>query len=210
MGVQCVNQSLRFLPIPPLLFSLLDPPTHPPQLKSMYSVPRNLFLTLNSCVTLYRVMFWTNWGVREPSIMRARMDGSFVSPAVDIDIVWPNAVTIDQETDTIYWVDAYYHHIESSDMNGKDRRVVLRNGVGPYFILYHGFDVLVKNGFVYWSEWYQNSLYEALLPTGSDRSGNPLNLSVVSRVDDRYFGFTVIDTDAPRRGGKNCTIGMRK
>ena len=52
-------------------------------------------------------MFWTDWG-ESPRIERAGMDGAPDTRTVIIyiDIDWPNGLTVDLKTSTIYWIDA--------------------------------------------------------------------------------------------------------
>ena len=146
-------------------------------------------------------MLWTMWGHR-PSITRSRMDGSFVSPIIETNIVSPSGIAIDIETATVYWADTDYHHIECSDMNGGNRRIVINN----LFLVYHGFHLLIRNKFLYWSDWADVRLYEAPLPKPSSVPERPDNVSVIlsltGEVDNRIFGFTVIDLASPRPGGK--------
>ncbi len=152
-------------------------------------------------VTLCSVMYFTDWG-NFPAIMRARMDGLFVSPIVDTDIRWPNSVTVDCETDHIYWIDAYYHRIERADLNGLERRVVLSD----VNTIYHGFHLLVKGHHIYWSEWWTKTFYRALLPTGVNSLQTPQELMILDNTTIGYhYGFTIVNASAPRRGGRTTT-----
>jgi len=131
---------------------------------------------------VYRVMFWTDWG----------MD------IIDTDIVWPNSIAVDCDTNTIYWLEAYHDRIESADLNGRSRRVVFRNG--PARSLVHGFYLLVNGDHMYWSDWFFNKIYKAPLPSTDNEP--PQNLTDMSHTAGRLFGFTVVDTASPRNGGK--------
>ena len=59
---------------------------------------------------------------------------------------WPNALCIDYPTSTLYWADAKLHVIESSDINGLNRRPILTVGV------LHPFAITVFENRLYWSD----------------------------------------------------------
>lgn len=108
-----------------------------------------------------RCLFWTDWGA-EPKIERSSMDGRNRVVLHSEHLSWPNSLTLDHTTDTLYWADAKLHVIESSDINGMNRRPVLTRGV------YHPFGITVFEDRLYWSDWY--SL--AILSTGKDIGRN--------------------------------------
>lgn len=118
-------------------------------------------------LSIHRYIFWTDWG-EHPKIERASMDGENRTVLHSIHIKWPNALTIDLPTKTIYWADAKLHVIESSDYNGQNRRPVLTSGV------LHPFGMTVFEDKLYWSDW--NTL--AIISTGKDVSRN------LSEVED--------------------------
>ena len=137
-------------------------------------------------------MYWTDWGVN-PAIFRAKMDGSFVSRIVQTDITWPNGISLDLNTspNRLYWVDAWHDRLESSSINGLVREVFLENDNQN---LHHSFEVVVHDGFVYWTDWYQQALIRKEIGLGGEET---LAVAV-----NRPFGFTVVDTATPRRGGE--------
>ena len=72
-------------------------------------------------------MYWTDWGSTNPQIEKARMDGSereviinnkMLKGDKNIQIKWPNGLTIDFDTDEIYWCDAFMDIIVKMDLNG--------------------------------------------------------------------------------------------
>ena len=73
-------------------------------------------------------MFWSDWG-SAAKIEKCGMDGNSTSRQVLVnrDIVWPNGLTIDYREDRIWWNDARLGTVESSDLNGRDRKVALRS-----------------------------------------------------------------------------------
>lgn len=61
-----------------------------------------------------------------PRIERAYLDGSERKVIIEARLRWPNGITIDYSTETLYWVDAKQHVIESAQIDGSNRRVVSR------------------------------------------------------------------------------------
>ena len=57
-------------------------------------------------------------------IERIYMDGTGRNKIISDNIFWPNGITIDYTTDTLYWVDAKKHTLECSDLSGNHRRMV--------------------------------------------------------------------------------------
>lgn len=73
-------------------------------------------------------MYWTDWEEDEVNdsigrIEKAWMDGSNRRIFVTSNMLWPNGLTLDHSTSTMYWCDAYYDHIERIYLNGTGRRV---------------------------------------------------------------------------------------
>ena len=69
-------------------------------------------------------MFWTDWGAKA-RLERADMDGNKRKVLVSKGIVWPNGLTADYDEDRLYWVDANRDTIESCNLDGLDRKLVL-------------------------------------------------------------------------------------
>ena len=146
-------------------------------------------------------MFWTDWGDR-PAILRSSMDGSSLTLIITTDIRWPNGVAIDYNTNTIYWVDAYHNNLQRSDVNGLYRKTLIANThtlLG--FILEHPFDIKVKGGHIYWSDWQTEAVYRADIPELGTRSQRAQNLTKIVSAEEIIFGITIVDTETPRRGG---------
>lgn len=56
-------------------------------------------------------------------IERAWMDGTHRQVFVSTDMLWPNGLTLDHDSSTMFWCDAYYDHIERIFLNGSHRMV---------------------------------------------------------------------------------------
>ena len=66
------------------------------------------------------LMFWTDWG-RVAKIQKAYMDGSNQTSLISNDserVIWPNGLTIDYETNLLYWVDGRLNLVGCMDFNG--------------------------------------------------------------------------------------------
>jgi len=73
-------------------------------------------------------MYWTDWEEDEVNdsigrIEKAWMDGSNRKIFVTSNMLWPNGLTLDHGSSTMYWCDAYYDHIERIYLNGTGRMV---------------------------------------------------------------------------------------
>ncbi len=75
------------------------------------------------------------------------MDGTQRTTLITDHLTWPNSLTIDYPTNTLYWADAKLHIIESARIDGTNRRPVLTVGV------LHPFGLTVFENRLYWSDW---------------------------------------------------------
>ena len=71
-------------------------------------------------------MFWTDWGHK--TIQRATLNGKNIKILINDSLNYVNGLTIDYESDRIYWVEAAYDKIESSNLDGGDRSIVKEDG----------------------------------------------------------------------------------
>ena len=69
-------------------------------------------------------MFWTDWGTN-PRIERSDLDGGLRKTIIDTQIFWPNGLTIDYPTQTIYFADAKLDYIHRCDYTGRNRYEVV-------------------------------------------------------------------------------------
>ncbi|KAK4295463.1 hypothetical protein Pmani_031983 [Petrolisthes manimaculis] len=109
-----------------------------------------------------RLLIWTDWG-SNPKIERAYLDGSGRKVVVGEGLHWPNGITLDYPTETLYWVDAKQHVIEAAHINGSHRRLVLEN-------LRHPFAITVFEDFLYWTDWETHSIEKVNKRTGQGRT----------------------------------------
>ncbi|KAG9349405.1 hypothetical protein JZ751_027848 [Albula glossodonta] len=111
-------------------------------------------------------MYWTDWEEDEVNdsigrIEKAWMDGSNRQIFVTSNMLWPNGLTLDYGTSTMYWCDAYYDHIEKIFLNGTNRRVVY-NGKE----LNHPFGISHFHNNIYWTDYMNASIFQLDLSSG--------------------------------------------
>nr|CAH7753133.1 unnamed protein product [Callosobruchus chinensis] len=120
-------------------------------------------------------MFWTDWG-EVPKIERASMDGDPKSRIVIVteNIFWPNGLTVDYKTKTVYWIDGKLHFINRMDYNGKNVKTVLEKGFEYPFALTQ-FETKL-----FWTDWKTMAIHY-FDTAGQQR---PLELLVTQRPMD--------------------------
>ncbi|KAK3755594.1 hypothetical protein QZH41_017585, partial [Actinostola sp. cb2023] len=109
------------------------------------------------------LMFWSDWG-ESPKIERCGMNGDPNTrlAVITTNIQWPNALTVDYTIDKIIWADAKVHTIESANLDGSHRRVILSENI------HHPFAITVFHSKMYWTDWEKGSVYVANRFTGKD------------------------------------------
>ncbi|KAB0389160.1 hypothetical protein E2I00_009171, partial [Balaenoptera physalus] len=95
-------------------------------------------------------LFWTDWG-HIAKIERANLDGSERKVLINTDLGWPNGLTLDYDTRRIYWVDAHLDRIESADLSGKLRQVLVSH-------VSHPFALTQQDRWIYWTDWQTKSI----------------------------------------------------
>ncbi|KAK3787581.1 hypothetical protein RRG08_025912 [Elysia crispata] len=128
------------------------------------------------------LIFWTDWGIT-PKIERASMDGSLRLILANTSLFWPNGLTLDYAAERIYWADAKHHVIESSSLEGLQRRTVISQG------LPHPFALTIFEDELYWTDWETKSINKA-----NKFSGNS-----VETIHSRLFFPMDIHTMHPQR-----------
>ncbi|KAM3856102.1 low-density lipoprotein receptor-related protein 4 [Vipera latastei] len=107
-------------------------------------------------------IYWTDWG-NTPRIEYSNMDGSNRRIIADTHLFWPNGLTIDYAGHRMYWVDAKHHVIERADLDGKNRKAVISQG------LPHPFAITVFEDSLYWTDWHTKSINSANKFTGKNQ-----------------------------------------
>ncbi|XP_015843100.1 low-density lipoprotein receptor-related protein 2 [Peromyscus maniculatus bairdii] len=118
-------------------------------------------------------MYWTDWGTNA-KIERATLAGNFRVPIVNTSLVWPNGLTLDLESDLLYWADASLQKIERSTLTGTNREVIVST-------TFHAFGLTVYGQHIYWTDVYTNKIYRANKYDGSDLIAMTTRLPVQPR-----------------------------
>ncbi|EGT52118.1 hypothetical protein CAEBREN_22936 [Caenorhabditis brenneri] len=92
------------------------------------------------------LVIWIDSHQRFHRIMMAHMDGSQARILLDNKLEVPSALGIDYVRHDVYFGDIERRLIERVNIDTKERKVVISNGV------HHPFDMAYFNGFLYWSD----------------------------------------------------------
>ncbi|XP_028286130.1 low-density lipoprotein receptor-related protein 5 [Parambassis ranga] len=106
-------------------------------------------------------MYWTEWGGR-PRIARAYMDGSTIITLVD-KVGRANGLTIDYVDHRLYWTDLDTCMIESTNMQGLQREIIVDD-------LPHPFGLTQYRDFIYWTDFNLRSIERADKRSGRNRT----------------------------------------
>ena len=82
-----------------------------------------------------RSLYWTEWSHDVARIQKASMDGNGISLLFQNDLQRPYAVSLDFTNQILYWADAGLDRIESANVDGSNRRVVISSGLNEPFDL---------------------------------------------------------------------------
>ena len=97
-------------------------------LDSLFAYPnlncRVKYSSTNLIFSLFSMVFWVNMAT-PVRIESARMDGSVRKTIVQNNLQNPSDLTVDVTTDKLYWSDKDLRKIETSDLYGKNRKVLV-------------------------------------------------------------------------------------
>ncbi|CAL4228679.1 unnamed protein product, partial [Meganyctiphanes norvegica] len=142
------------------------------------------------------MLFWTDWGGNNSNnnkskIERSYLDGSERKILVNTDIGWPNGLTIDYKGERIYWNDANRDTIETSDLNGNNRAVLVRRVPRPFGLTQLG-------PYIYWTDWEKMSIERA------DKNSGKKKETIRSGIQG-IMDIKAIASDV-QRGNNPCSI----
>ena len=137
-------------------------------------------------------MYWTDWG-SPAKIEKASMDGLNRTVIHNTNLAWPNALTIDYENQYLYWADAMLDKLETSKVDGSNRRLLIDR-----FIL-HPFSITFFKGFLYWTDWQFDAILTAPVDSPTQIRGlvlqlpvNPNGIEVVSRERQPQGSISIV------------------
>ncbi|KAF7989294.1 hypothetical protein HCN44_007968 [Aphidius gifuensis] len=118
-------------------------------------------------------LYYTDWGRFGTSgkIYRTTMAGSLKKAIIDKDLSQPSGLAIDYDEKMLYWTDAVREKIERSDLNGKNREVLVSATIYP-------FAITVFREHIYWTDLQLRGVYRAEKYTGANK------IEMVKRLDD--------------------------
>lgn len=127
-------------------------------------------------IYLLRLLFWTEWG-KGAQIERCGMNGDSETRQILVsnNINWPNGLTIDYQTERLWWVDAKMARIESMNFDGTDRITQINGTNGE---LGHPFSLAVFGQSIFWTDWGQKLIYRTTKKDSSRR------ITVVKRLQN--------------------------
>ncbi|CAL4165319.1 unnamed protein product, partial [Meganyctiphanes norvegica] len=106
-------------------------------------------------------MYWTEWG-DQPRISRAQLDAS--KPRVIVtDMGRANGLTVDFKDNRLFWIDIDLNRIESSDLDGKNKEILVGDLPQPY-------SLTLYEDYVYWADWKTGSIERANKTNGQNRT----------------------------------------
>ncbi|XP_042234557.1 low-density lipoprotein receptor-related protein 4-like [Homarus americanus] len=140
------------------------------------------------------LLFWTDWG-NMSKIERSYLDGTERKVLLDVDIGWPNGLTIDYKMRRIFWNDAKGDTIGSSDLDGENRVMLVQQ-------VPHPFGLTLLGNHIYWTDWQTLTIERADKTTGNNRKvirsgiAGIMEIKAVTRASQRGWNQC-----ADRNGG---------
>ncbi|XP_076032620.1 low-density lipoprotein receptor-related protein 4-like isoform X2 [Oratosquilla oratoria] len=99
-------------------------------------------------------LFWTDWSDGNPRIEKAHMDGEYREIFIGTNVGWPNGLSICWDTKVLYWTDAKTDSIQAINLDGTNRRPIVKD-------IRHPYGVAVLGNMVYWTDWETKALHRA-------------------------------------------------
>jgi sugar lactone lactonase YvrE len=102
-------------------------------------------------ILIDRTMYFSDWGT-VGRIEKATLTGANRTVIHNTSLVWPNALTLDIPTQTLYWADASLDKVEKSNVDGTNRVLLAQRGV------VHPFGIVFVNNTLYFTDWSDNTI----------------------------------------------------
>ncbi|CAH2090686.1 unnamed protein product [Euphydryas editha] len=90
-------------------------------------------------------IFFSEWD--PANISRANTDGSGLLVFKNVTLGWPNGLSIDFDTDRIYWCDALLNNVKHAKLDGTDIKMVNSR------LIRHPFSIAIYKNFIYITDW---------------------------------------------------------
>ena len=140
-------------------------------------------------------LYFTDWGRFGTSgkIFRTTMAGSLKKSIVDKNLSQPSGLAIDYDDRMLYWTDAVREKIERSDLEGKNREVLVSATIYP-------FAITVFREHIYWTDLQLRGVYRAEKYTGADK------VELVKRLEDSPRDLHVFSADRQKCKLNPCNV----
>lgn len=140
-------------------------------------------------------LFYTDWGKfgTAGKILRTTMAGSLKRVIIDKNLAQPSGLAIDYDEHMLYWTDAVREKIERSDLNGKNREVLVSATIYP-------FSITVFGQYIYWTDLQLRGVYRAEKHTGANM------IEMVKRLEDSPRDIQVYSDKRQRCSVNPCLI----
>lgn len=120
-------------------------------------------------------------------IEKASMDGENRTVIIDTDLVWPNGLTMDHATQVLYWTDNGRRRIESSNVDGSNRRTISNQRI------YQPFGISVYRSMLYFTDFISgvNTL---------NISGESVSKTILNSLCEDVIGIEVVSIERQPTG----------
>lgn len=147
-------------------------------------------IAVDSCTSY---VYWTNWN-SIASIQRASPHNGYkIESIIKTNIKVPNGIAIDQKIRKLYWCDARLDKIETCDMDGTNRIILM--SASPQ----HPFALAIWENYVFWTDWLARGVFRADKYTGQQ----PVQ---IKKVNHRPMGITVAAPEVLECSLNLCSI----
>lgn len=136
-------------------------------------------IAIDTCTSY---VYWTNWNTNAAIQRAGPQNGYKVESIIKTNIRVPNGIAIDQKRRKLYWCDARLDKIETCDMDGTNRIVLI--SASPQ----HPFALSVWKDYVFWTDWLARGVFRADKYTGQQ-------VMQVKKVLQRPMGIAVAASD---------------
>ncbi|XP_014255223.1 low-density lipoprotein receptor-related protein 4 [Cimex lectularius] len=129
------------------------------------------------CIALYPqkgYIFWTTIGLN-PRIERSNLDGSYRKIIHGTELGIPNGLAIDYQLNKIFWSDSLNNKIEVSDLNGRNRMLLIPKTSHPIGLTLYGEHII-------WADFHKKKVQMADAMTGRDQTALRGTISDVTGI----------------------------
>ena len=124
-------------------------------------------------------MYWSDWG-DIPKIEHASMDGRARQILHNTQLMRPNGLTLDYQNQVLYWIDASLDKIESSNVDGTNRRLI--TNFASSSPNYYPFSMSFFNNILYWSDWGTDEIH-SIFANGTSLTSFVRGLSFATGIE---------------------------